>query len=80
MDASTLTAFVRSPENFWIILGLGIFLIIDGVGLWYLLSKNHLNTRNKKTKFSHRLLVLSAALTAMMGVFIIAVNFLYKYH
>ncbi len=74
MDSSSITAFVQSPENFWIILGLGIFLIIDGLGLWYLLVKNYLNTSNKKTKFSHWLLILSAVLTAMTGVFIITVN------
>ena len=79
MEPSAITAFVRSPENFWIILGLGIFLIIDGVGLWYLLAKNYLNTGNKKTKFSHQLLLLSAVLTAAMGMFIIAVNLYMHY-
>jgi len=81
MESSEITAFIQNPENFWIVVGLGIFLIIDGIGLRYLISKNYLNTAKtpqKKTNFAHKMLLTSAMLTAIMGAIIIATAFYFR--
>ncbi len=79
MQASDITMFIQSPENFWVILGLGLFLIMDGVVLGYLINNNYLKTRKKKTSFSHKLLLTSAMLTAVMGGVVILAAFSSRY-
>ena len=81
MEASEITAFIQNADNFWIVIALGIFLIIDGIGLRYLINKNFLNTAKntkKKTNFAHKLLLTSAVLTAIMGIIIIASAFYFR--
>lgn len=81
MESSEITAFIQNANNFWIVLGLGIFLIIDGLGLRYLIKKNYLNTAktaHKKTNYAQKLLLTSATLTAIMGVIIIATAFYFR--
>ena len=75
METSEITLFILNPNNFWIVLGVGIFLIIDGVALRYLIAKNYLKTAKssqKKTDVAHKLLSLSSVLTAIMGFIITA--------
>lgn len=81
MEASEITAFIQNADNFWFVFALGIFLIIDGIGLRYLINKNYLNTYKtaaKKTNFAHKLLLSSAILTTLLGVIIIATAFYFR--
>ena len=82
MESSEITRFILDTKNFWIVFGVGIFLIVDGIALRYLIAKNYLKTAkggHKKTNFAHNLLSLSAILTATMGIVIISTAVYFSY-
>lgn len=82
MESSEITRFILDTENFWIVFGVGVFLIVDGIALRYLIAKNYLKTAKggyKKTSFAHSLLSLSAILTALMGIVIISTAIYFSY-